>query len=123
MSTAEFVVSISYNEETLKGKFKVKTRLSFRERLRMDEIRRSLLGPSSTEASMEANGIASALAKVQVHLIESPSWWKTNSNGLDFEDPNVVLTVFEELNKAEDAYLKGLKKEGDEAREELAKKE
>jgi hypothetical protein len=117
----EFVVSIPTNGEVLKGKFKVKVRLSFRERLRMDELRRSLLGAKSAEASAEAEGLAAALAKIQVHMIEAPSWWKDNGNGLEFEDPNIVLSVLEEVTKAEQEYLAGLKKDGDSARADLAK--
>lgn len=121
MNSVEFSVSIPTDGETLRGKFKVKVRLSFRERLRMDELRRSLLGDKSTEASAEANGVASALAKIQIHLLEGPSWWKDNGNGLEFEDPNVVLMVLEGLDKVEEEHMAKLKKEGAEARENLAK--
>lgn len=118
--TAEFTVSINCSDgEVLRGKFKVKLRLSHKDRLQMDEIRRNLLGIKSSEASPEANGLASALAKIQVHLIDAPSWWKDGGNGLEFEDDEVVLEVLEGLTKVEGEYLAEIKKSAGEAREEL----
>jgi len=120
--TEEFTVSIPTSDgDTLRGKFKIKLRLSHRDRLQMDEIRRSLLGTKSSEASQEAYGLATALAKIQVHLIDAPSWWKENSNGLDFEDDEVVLRVLEALTKVESDYQAKIKKDADEARGDLKK--
>lgn len=120
--TEEFTVSIPTSDgDTLRGKFKIKLRLSHRDRLQMDEIRRNLLGTKSSEASQEAYGLASALAKIQVHLLDAPSWWKENSNGLDFEDDEVVLAVLEGLTKVENEYRAKIQKEADEARGDLKK--
>jgi hypothetical protein len=118
---AEFVATFTDSDgEKQKGKFKMKLRLSYRERLQMDEIRRSVLGFKSQEASQEAQMLANAIAKIQIHLTDSPSWWKNNGNGLDFEDPQVVFDVLDEVVKAEQEYFDSIKKKADEARADLA---
>ena len=122
MNQAEFVVNVSLsNGETLRGKFKVKIKLSYREILAMDAARRSYLGPQPGEPDQVANLLAVALAKVNTHAIETPSWWKEANNGADFDELDVILAVYQELQKVEQDYLAGLKKSAAEAGGELKK--
>lgn len=101
----EFVVNIPVvGEEALRGKFKVKLRLSYAEMLAMDAMRRTLLGPNPDGADQLVAVIAHAVSKIRTHATVVPSWWKDADNGLGFEDINVVLAVLAELNKVEKAY-------------------
>lgn len=118
---AEFLVNIPVEgeEQPLRGKFRVKVRLSYRDILNMDSRRRQLLGPAGGEADGLAALIASTLSKVQTHTLEAPSWWKEAGDGLEFEDINVILKVAAELNKVEVDYMEGLKKAAEEAKPTL----
>lgn len=80
-------------EKDYEGLFKVKTKLSIKERLKEDEIRRSLLGVDSQNAGNEAVLIASAVAYLAVRLVETPDWWKASEGGLKLEDSNVLAVV------------------------------
>lgn len=119
---AEFTVNIPMpGEEPLRGKFKVKVKLSYRDILNMDAIRRQLLGPQGGDADGMAALISQGVAKIRVHALETPSWWRDADNGLDFEDINVVLTVLTELNKVEKDYLDDIQKAAGKAAEDLKK--
>ena len=101
------------------GKFKVRTRLSFRDQLRRDEIRRSLLGPTGTEATQGAAFVASLVSEMSVRVIESPKWWKDSEGGMDLADMNVLSEVFALAAKAEQDLIDSLVKEGVSAQADL----
>jgi hypothetical protein len=118
--TAEFTVTIPVEgEEPLRGKFKINVKLSYREMLNMDAMRRQLLGPLSGEADGMAALIATAVSKIRTHAIDTPSWWKEAGNGIEFDDMNVVLTVLEEVQKVEKSHLEELQKAAEKATEAL----
>ncbi len=118
--TAEFTVTIPVEgDEPLRGKFKINVKLSYREMLAMDAMRRQLLGPLSGEADGMAALIASAVAKIRTHAIDTPSWWKEAGNGIDFDDMTVVLTVLEEIQKVEKTHLEEIQKAAEKAAEAL----
>jgi hypothetical protein len=75
------------------GLFKVKTKLSVKERLKESEIKRSILGVASQDADQEAILMASAVAYLAVRVVESPAWWKESEGGLSLEDLNVLAVV------------------------------
>lgn len=112
MKTSEsFVVDVigETTGKTWKGVFKTKLRLSHRDYLRQDEIRRQLLGANPNDASPRAQNTAELFSYISVHLLESPQWWSQSSNGLDHEDDNVIGSVYAEISKLkekEDADLK-----------------
>jgi hypothetical protein len=101
------------------GKFKVRTRLSFRDQLRRDEIRRSLLGPTGTEASQGAAFVASLVSEMSVRVIDSPKWWTASDGGMELADLNVLSEVFALAVKAEQDLVASLVKDGDKAQADL----
>jgi len=101
------------------GKFKVRTRLSFRDQLRRDEIRRSLLGPTGTEASQGAAFVASLVSEMSVRVIDSPIWWKASDGGMELADLNILSEVFALAAKAEQDLINSLVTEGDKAQADL----
>lgn len=117
---AEFTVTIPVpGEEPLRGKFKVKTNLSYRDLLNMDAMRRQLLGSQGGDPSDVASLISSGLAKIRTHVVESPSWWRDADNGLEFDDVGVILAVLNEVTKAEAEAAKELQDAANKASEAL----
>ena len=106
---------------TLRGTFKVKLRLSYRDVLRMDSIRRDLLGKSPEMADGAASVIAERFAKMWVHILEAPSWWKDAGNGIDFEDAAPINEVFNAIEKLEKEHYEEMKAKAESAKEELKK--
>lgn len=104
-----------------KGVFKSKIRLSHRDQLRQDEIRRDLLGKNPETASPRAQNAADVFSFVLIHLIEAPQWWAMNGNGLDLEDDNVVAEVYGKIVEIKVEAQKKLKDEAEAAKAELAK--
>lgn len=107
--------------KTWKGLFTTKLRLSHRDQLRQDEIRRSLLGKDAENASPRAKDAAEAFSFIQASLVEAPSWWASNANGLDLEDDNVVAEVYGEIIKARVAANEKLKAAAEGAKQDLVK--
>ena len=103
----------------LHGRFKIKLRLSNRDSIKLDEIRRSLLGDRSDLASEGVNGLATVLAKIATHVLESPSWWTASNNGLDLEEQGPVLDIYEAIIKAEKEYTQELSKKAEDAKKLL----
>jgi len=103
------------------GVFKVKTRLSFRDALERDKIRRSLLGDNPEGASIRAANIADIFSELSVRIIDAPSWWVNADNGLALEDDNVIREIAEQTAKAAAEALDAIAKKGDVAKKELAK--
>lgn len=126
MSNSEsFVVDVvgDVTGKTWKGLFKTKLRLSHRDQLKQDEIRRELLGKNAEHASERSKNQAEIFAFVAAHILSAPSWWEANDGGLDLEDDNVVSEVFAGIAKAKTDAVKKLQEEAEGAVEELKKAE
>jgi hypothetical protein len=118
---SEFVVSVTGDTtgEKFEGKFKVRTRLSFRDQLRRDEIRRTILGVGADAAYARASSAADMFGELSVRVIESPTWWKNADNGLDLADDNVLSEVYKKALKAEKDLVDSLTKQGEQAKKDL----
>ncbi len=125
MNTKSFTVDVkgSVTGETYKGLFKVKPLLSHKDKLRRDEIRRSLLGEKATDASENAQTMASIFSKIYIHVIDAPSWWTNADNGSDLLDEEPVQQVLTEILKIESDQIESVKKQGEEAKKVLATEE
>jgi hypothetical protein len=124
-NTESFSVSVTgeVSGEKYPGMFKTKLRLSHREQLRLDEIRRELLGKNHEAATPRAQSQANAFATIMVHLVESPKWWKDSDGGLDLEDDNILEEVYTKIIELKKSASSKLKTEADAAKAELAKAE
>lgn len=98
----DIYVDVTGNEtgKRFEGKFVVKTKISNREALKEDEVRRGVLGQNPQHAGEYAWGIATAIAWLAVRLTESPTWWKESGGGVDLLDDNVLMDVYEKAVKA-----------------------
>lgn len=122
MFTVQFTVSVigDTTGEKWYGMFKVKPRLSHRDQLQRDKVRRELLGADGSNASVRAKDQAEIFSQLAVRVVEAPSWWKDNGNGLDLVDDNVIADVYSAAVKAEVDALEETKKAGEQAVQELA---
>lgn len=109
--------------ERYNGVFQAKPLLSHREKLRMDEIRRSLLGQDNGQVANEyAIRIANIFSKIYSHVTVAPAFWTTKNNGLDLLDEEPVMAVLEKVIEIQDEVTKAITKSGEEAKEEIAGK-
>lgn len=86
--------------ETWTGGFTTKIWLSHRELLRIDQIRRQLLGETPSSPSVRAADTADMLSELQVRLVEAPAFWKDAGNGLDLVDDNLLQEVWAKVQQA-----------------------
>jgi hypothetical protein len=104
-----------------KGVFKTKLRLSHKDYLKQDEIRRGLLGEKPETASPRAQNTADLFSFVLIHLIETPQWWKMNGDGLELEDDNVIGDIYGKIVELKVADQKKLKAKAEADKVEIAK--
>lgn len=55
-------------------------------------------------------GISITLATLRSKIVEGPAWWKDSEGGATIIDDNVLLSLYDEVNKLENAWRKDLKK-------------
>jgi hypothetical protein len=106
------------------GLFTARTALSFKARLKEDEVYRITLGANPADASPFAQSVAQAFAYLAVRITESPSFWKESQGGLELGgDDNVLVEVHKAcVDEIEKAY-KAFREEGQVAKVELQKNE
>src|SRR5277367_6398183 len=90
------------------GKFKCKVRLSMRDNITKDNIRRQLIGTNPIEAVPMASDLSQAAGELAVRIIDGPSWWLASDNGLDLEDTSVMVEVFNNAMRLEKEYRESL---------------
>lgn len=108
--------------EEYKGVFKAKPRLTHRDALRRDQLRRELLG-TGENAGVAAVNIADIFSKIWVHVTDAPSWWKDAGSGLDLTDEEPIVEVYEAVVKMEKEAIEAVKKQAESAQKELKAKE
>lgn len=106
------------------GSFTVKTVMSQRDVFAADLMRRQIIGPSpeNTPPIQSLQLQAYMYAQVNAHTVEAPKFWKDTDGGLDLPDGNVVVAVYEEILKVEDAFSTAIKEDSKKALKELTKK-
>lgn len=106
--------------EQYRGDFKIKARLSQRDHLQRDAIRRSLLGERPEAASAEAIVRAVMLAHLSVSIMEGAAFWKDSQGGLDLYDDDPIFglydKVIEEQKKVAEEQLAKAQKAKDDLR-------
>jgi hypothetical protein len=103
------------------GDFKAKKRLSHRDQLRKDQVRRDLLGPQGNTPTERAMSTAMILSELRVRLVDAPKWWQAMGEGLDLEDDNVIGTLYDEVMKIEREAGESKKKKAADALTEMRK--
>jgi len=106
--------------DTWAGSFELKLILTGRERLFLDNYRKSLLvgaGDNSESAYLLAWGAAASAARI----VSAPDWWKTSNNGLDFADFDVVTEVYNQISTIVDKFEVERMKKVNEAKKAVEK--
>lgn len=120
-----FAFSISQVGETTGEKFNwaftAKRRLSIRDRIQKDSIRRSLVGDKPEFALPETVFRAEMLAHLSVSITDSPKAWRESGDGLDLYDDNVLLAIYDEINKGQAEVQAQVEAEAKETKEKLRK--
>lgn len=106
--------------EKYRGEFKAKPRLSHRDQMQRDRVRRELLGGDAQFADQKTLYQAEIFSQLAVRIIKAPSWWTDSNGGLDLEDDAVIAQVYKQAMKLEEEALAALKKEADAAKADLA---
>lgn len=119
--TETFLVSVKgeVTGETWAGQFRVKTRLSHRDHLESDRVRRELIGKAGGTPDDGIEAISRIFSQLAVRVVESPAWWTDQGNGLDMADENVALDVYQQAMKAERETIEAVRKAAEGAVAEL----
>lgn len=106
-------------ERTWAGEFRAKKRLSHRDHLRKDQVRRTLLGGEPGIPSDRAEQTARIFSELAVRLTQAPPWWTDANGGVDLEDDNVIVRVHDEAIRIENEAIEAKKKRAEKVQEEL----
>lgn len=113
-------------DETWKGEFRAKKRLSHRDQLTKDQVRRELLGGQPGQPTERALSTSMILSELRVRLTKFPPWWQDTNFGLDLDDDNVIGEMYDKAIAIEQEALDAKKKKAEAVqtrlREEQAKK-
>ena len=111
--------------KTYVGNFTVKMTMTRAERFRADQIRREILGPSPVgqEAPPALQTEAYVLGQLAIRLLDAPDWWVSARNGLDIEDYNVILTVYDKVLSLDEKKAEKLNEKAKDAVNELSNKD
>ncbi len=104
------------------GNFEAKERLSHRDMLQRDAMRRNLLGDRPETAPTFEQGRAQMLAHLAISLVDAPKWWRDSDGGLDLYDSNVVVELYEKVMDGQNKAVEAIIKKGEEAKAKLEKK-
>lgn len=116
-----FTVSVDgeVTKEKYRGEFKTKPRLSHRDQMQRDRIRRELLGGDPKFADQRALYQAEIFSQLSVRIIKAPSWWIESNGGLDLEDDAVIAEVYQKTMKVEADAIAEMQKGAEDAKADL----
>jgi len=93
---------VSYRTETdvlLEGEFQFKPELTRRDAFRADSARRNVIGaiPEGQEVPPSLQAEAYMIGQLSVRITDAPEWWLESEGGLQFSDPGVIASVFDQV--------------------------
>lgn len=121
--TFSFVLDIIGDNtgEKFVGNFEAKLRLSHRDQLNKDQLRRQIIGDKPDQATKDSMMRAEILSHLSLSLLDTPKWWKDGAGGLDLYDDNVIFDLYDLVVKGQTKAIEEVLKKGEEAKEELKK--
>ena len=113
------------SERVYDGSFSVKSTVTRRETFEIDRLRRQIIGPSpdGTPPANQVQAEAYMLAHLAVRVIKSPKWWEDADNGMDLEDYNVILEVFNAMLEQDEKIVEDTKEQTKKVSKKLKKKD
>jgi hypothetical protein len=107
--------------EKFSGNFEGKVRLSHRDQLNKDQLRRQIIGTNPEFATKDSHMRAEILGHLSVSLVDGPKWWKESGGGLDLFDDNVLFDIYEKVTQEQSKAIEDAIKKGEVAKEGLKK--
>lgn len=101
------------------GTFTVKCKLNVSEKYQL-ELEKSRLMSDMANPSNGLMGIAIALSTLRTRIVDGPNWW-TQGRGINIEDEDVLVALFERVETECMEWRKDLSERAAKAREELGK--
>jgi hypothetical protein len=107
--------------EKFVGNFDSKLRLSHRDQLNKDQLRRQIIGDKPDQATKDSMMRAEILSHLSISLVDSPKWWKESGGGLDLFDDNIIFELYDRVVQGQTKAIDEVLKKGEEAKAELKK--
>ena len=73
------------------------------------ELEKSRLLGNYKNPTGELEGIAAVFANLRAKLIEAPEWWKQSAGGATISDENVLVELYNRVEKAEQEWRQRVK--------------
>jgi len=105
--------------ERYAGTFRVLKRLTRQQALRLDALRRELLGPNPFGATEEVLLSSLYLATCSIHVLDAPKWYTNSNRGLDLLDEEPIKFIYEKIMALQEEDRKALEEKAKEAAKEL----
>jgi hypothetical protein len=99
------------------GQFTVLCVPSMRDR-RDIEIEKGRLAADMSNPTDSLLGLAIILANIRIRILDAPNWWTQSMGGLDIQDENVLVALYEKVMEAEDLWRKDVKEKANPKKEE-----
>ncbi len=90
------------------GLFTVRCVLTMGQKHAMELEKSRLLG-SYANPTGELEGLAIIFANLRAKIVDAPEWWKQSAGGSTITDENVLVDVFNLINKAEKEWRQKVK--------------
>jgi hypothetical protein len=96
------------------GEFRTYKRLTHRQILERDRLRREYLGKGHSEAPDSEQNRAYILAHLAVSVMKSPTWWAESNQGLDLVGDAVIMELWKKITGIQEETIKEDQKRLDE---------
>ena len=90
------------------GQFTVRCILSIGQKHAMELENSRLLGNYANPTG-QLKGYATVLSTLRSKIIDAPEWWKQSLGGANINDENVLVDIFDEIEKAETEWRQKVK--------------
>jgi len=107
-STFDVDVTGDTTQKEYKGQFTCRCVLTMGQKHALELEKSRLLG-SYTNPTDDLIGIAVIFSNLRQKLIDGPEWWKQSSGGTSINDENVLLEIYNKIQKAENEWRQKVK--------------
>lgn len=108
----EAIFEIDLNGDTTfksyQGQFTCKCVLTMGQKHAMELEKSRLLG-SYTNPTEELEGLAIIFANLRAKIVDAPEWWKQSLGGSTVNDENVLIELYNQVQKAEQEWRQKVK--------------
>lgn len=105
-----YIQSIGENtQQTYSGQFRVKIILTNAERIQIEEIYNQMISNSKNVADVTKLR-ASAIAELEVRIVDAPSWWLNSRSGRDLLDAQPLWDLLLKIDELSNEWKQELQK-------------